>query len=221
MKRLLASSLAFALLLAACGGGEREAPPTPSPSPAAPAAPTSRCPDPDPGFCAFALELEQALQRGDPEFFLRNARYEDVNCPPEPHEVEACVGKPAGAAAQGIAMSALTVVGSGTVGEGTLASAVTYRSSLTNLFRNAQPQQADRFGDGSARVYAVGLAKETGRKRSIVVTAILPRGRTAIHFTSDRVQGKWVIVSVAQVSPHPNSLPAHMTAGYDWKMWGP
>jgi hypothetical protein len=200
------------------------APETPTPTATPTLSPTpavATCPDDDPAFCAFAVQVEQAIADEDADFFVANSLTESVLCTAE----EADVGYLCGPEQIG---ETITGVPFGwEASEGMLMPLEDYRDLWVQLFASDLPAEGDSEGNGELRIW--GLAYSTppaaGTPRNIVVTYISDTGqgpeRQAISLNSQPADGRWQIKSLLQHALFLGSPPDTSPEWREWPLWRP
>ena len=179
------------------------------------------CPDDDPDFCTFAIQVEQAIANENADFFVGNSVTLSVPCTAEEAEAGYLCGP------EQIGETITGVPFGWEASEGILMPPEDYRELWVQLPASHLPAEQDGEGSGELRIW--GLAYQSppaaGTPRSIVVTYISDIGqgpeRQAISLNCQPADGKWQITSLLQ---HALSLglPRDTSAEWrDWPQWRP
>jgi hypothetical protein len=119
------------------------------------------------GFRTFAATLQAALDRGDIEFFGRRMETTPVTCTAEDLQ-----GGPGGPLCAAAGESFLGFPIGRWQSEGGIVPSPTVLGQLQTVFDTQLPGNADAFGPGNVRVYALDLA---GDQQYAIITAIIER----------------------------------------------
>ncbi len=220
-----AAPIAALVLAAACDGGASELPflpetVTPSASPAQAPSPTATTPtaigsydDPN-DFRSFAVELSQAIEAADVQFFLNNVTFEELRCDVEfPAPPESCAAfvnpkcekndpayDPQFAAAAGLSCYQPGPVPGITVGvwqsEGFgLDAPAGYEEFIREFLTNVAAGSADAYGDAEPRLYAYGSF------RSHIREEVPPGTVETVHAIASRIAGPMPVTPIVPGIP--------------------
>ncbi len=191
------------------------APETPTPA-VSPPPDVAACPDDDTTFCAFAGQVEQAIAKRDPDFFVANSLTESFFCTAE----EADVGYVCGP--EQIGETIVGVPYGWEASEGTLVPLGDYREMWVQIFASYLPTVEDAEGSGELRIWGLSYpeAPAEGTPRNIVITYIGDIGagpeRVAISLRCELADGRWQIKSLLQ---HALVLGLPSETAPEWRDW--
>ncbi len=170
---------------------------TPTPAAATPLPPqVEGCADFDPEFCAFATQVEEAIQNEDVDFLVANSLTVSVDCTEEQAVVGAvCDDSQIGETITGVPYGR-------EASEGTLLEPEEYRDFWVELFASDMPEEEDDEGSGELRILGVGYSSQPGegKPRNLVFTYIgdsevgVVRQQLSIHIPVE--EGEWQIYSL-------------------------
>ena len=250
------ASLALLLVAVACDDATKPPfLPEASPSPAAQATPTAP-PDQTPAatstplgrigayddpndFLSFGQQLADALEERDVQFFLDNAKFEDVSCDVTgiPGPPESCAGQPPTTTVPAILVGVLQ-------SEGYYEDAAGYEQFISEFLTTFDAGSSDSYGSAEPRLHAYGTfdpAFAPGEAETIqaIATRIVPGpvprfpppGRSILVFQARFAGQRWSITGLL-IGGDPFSLaqfldptgPAAMDAAPEplfqfWERW--
>jgi len=186
--------------------------PSPSPTPG-----QAACPDDDPAFCTFVIQVEQAIADEDADFFVANSLTQSVLCTAEAADVGyICGPEQIGETITGIPYGR-------EASESSLVPPEDYRNLWVEFFASDLPAEEDSDGSGELRIWGLAYPVEEpigGTPRNIVVTYIGDSGqgpqREAISLNCGLADGQWQIKSLLQ---HILALGSPRDTFAEWRDW--